>query len=134
MRTSMKSIAIRDIKVFAHHGVTPEEKERGQEFLLDVDLVLDEDMARTDDLSATVDYAEVAGTVAGMATSSRYNLIETVASDIVDHLLSLDGVKEASVTVKKPDAPLPVEAGWVGVTVRREKRGSRASSEEGISH
>ncbi len=134
MRTAVKSIAISNIKVFAHHGVTQEEKGRGQEFLLDVELVLDEEMARTDDLSATVDYSKVAGTVAGMATSSRCNLIETVASDIVDHLLTLDGVKEASVTVKKPDAPLPVEADWVGVRVRREKRGTRTASEEDTRH
>ena len=120
----MKSIAIRDIKVFAHHGVTRQEKEKGQEFLLDVELVLDEDVAGVDDISATVDYAEVAGTVAGMATSGRYNLIETLACRIVDHLLGLDGVKEAEVTVKKPDAPLPVEAGWAGVTVRSQ-RGER---------
>jgi dihydroneopterin aldolase len=125
VRAAVKSIAIRDIKVFAHHGVSRQEKENGQEFLLDVELVLDEDAAVTDDISATVDYAEVAGTVAEMATSSRHNLIETLACHIVDHLLTLDGVREAAVTVKKPDAPLPVEAGWVGVTVRsrREERG-----------
>jgi dihydroneopterin aldolase len=124
VRAAVKSIEIRDIKVFAYHGVTTEEKQNGQEFLLDVELVLDEDKARIDDISATVDYAEVAGAVAGMATESRYNLIETLACDIVDNLLKLEGVKEASVTVKKPDAPLPVEAGWVGVTVRRQ-RGER---------
>jgi dihydroneopterin aldolase len=130
----VKSIEIRNIKVFAHHGVTEEEKEKGQEFLLNVELALDEDTALTDDISATVDYAEVAGTVARMATSGRYDLIETLACKIVDHLLTFDGVKEAAVTVKKPQAPLPVEADWVGVTVRRGRGGTGSSSKEGAPH
>jgi dihydroneopterin aldolase len=130
----VKSIEIRNIKVFAHHGVTAEEKEQGQEFLLDVEMELDEDAALVDDISATVDYAEVAGAVAQMATSGRYDLIETLAGEIVDHLLTIHGVKEASVTVKKPRAPLPVEAEWVGVTVRRGRGETGSSSEGGILH
>lgn len=116
-----KSITITDIRVFAHHGVLPEEKARGQEFLIDVKMVLEEGKADEDDLSATVDYAEVAAAVATLATSTEYDLIETLASEIVEHLLSIEGVAEASVTVKKPNAPMPVEAGWVGVTVRSGK-------------
>jgi dihydroneopterin aldolase len=118
-----KSITIKDIKVFAHHGVLPEERARGQEFLIDVEIELEEGMADTDDLPATVDYAEAAGAVASIATSQRYDLIETLAAAIVDHLLSLEGVRSTAVTVKKPNAPLPVEAGWVGVTVRSDKHG-----------
>ena len=121
----MKTITIRDIKVFAHHGVLPEEKEQGQEFLIDVEIALEEGVPCADDLETTVDYAEVAGAVAGIATSRRYELLETLASELVDHLLVQQGVKAASVTVKKPRAPMPVEVGWVGVTIRRERQGSR---------
>jgi len=116
-----KSITIKDIRVFAHHGVLSEEKARGQEFLIDVEMALEEGKADVDDLTATVDYAEVASAVATLATSTEYDLLETLASEIVDHLLAIEGVASASVTVKKPNAPLPVEAGWVGVTVRSER-------------
>jgi dihydroneopterin aldolase len=122
----MKTITIRDIKVFAHHGVLPAEKEQGQEFLIDVEITLEEDAAREDDLETTVDYAEVAGAVAGIATSRRYDLLETLASELVDHLLVIQGVKAASVTVKKPRAPMPVEVGWVGVTISRERQPGRS--------
>jgi len=121
----MKTITIRDMKVFAYHGVLPEEKEQGQEFLIDVEIALEEGAASSDDLETTVDYAEVAGAVAGIATSRRYELLETLASELVDHLLVQQGVKAASVTVKKPRARMPVEVGWVGVTIRRERQGSR---------
>jgi len=117
----MKRITIRGIKVFANHGVLPEEKEHGQVFLIDVEMELEEGMAGTDDLPATVDYARVAAAVASMATLERHNLIETLASGIADYLLSLQGVGEAAVTVRKPQAPLPVEAEWVGATVSRRR-------------
>ncbi len=115
----MLVIDISGIKVFAHHGVLPEEIERGQEFLIDAQMTLVEGAADTDDLDATVDYAGVAEALSGIATSTRYNLLETLAGELVAYLLGLDGVQEASVTVKKPGAPLPVEADWVGVTARR---------------
>lgn len=118
----MLVITINGVKVFAHHGVLPEEKERGQEFIIDAEIVLQEGAASSDDLGATVDYSEAAGAMADIATSTRYNLIETLAEKLLDHLLGLEWVRSASVTVKKPGAPLPVEAGWVGVTASRERR------------
>jgi 7,8-dihydroneopterin aldolase/epimerase/oxygenase len=117
----MREINIAGIKVFAHHGVLPEEIERGQEFLIDAQIVLEEGRGSTDELEATVDYATVAEALAGIATSTRYNLIETLAGELVDYLFGLDGVEAASVSVKKPGAPLPVEVDWVGVTASRGK-------------
>jgi len=116
----MKRIIIKGISVFAHHGVLPEEKERGQEFVIDVDFGLDEGMADTDNILSTVDYAAVAQEVASIATSARYDLIETLASQICAYLVSMTGVRDASVTVKKPSAPLLVHADWVGVTVSHQ--------------
>jgi len=115
-------IIVRDIRVFAHHGVLPREKREGQEFLIDIEIELDAGAEpEDDDLSSTIDYAVVVDEVASLATSERYDLIETLASRIVDYLLSLGGVAQARVTVKKPQAPLAVEVTWVGVTVTGER-------------
>ena len=120
----MHKIIARDIRVFAHHGVLPREKREGQEFLIDIEIELDAGTEpEDDDLSSTIDYAVVVDEVASLATGERYDLIETLASRIVDHLLSLGGVARASVTVKKPQAPLAVEVRWVGVTVTGEREG-----------
>lgn len=119
----MLKITIDGIKVFAHHGVLPEEKERGQEFLIDVEISLQEGDALADRLESTVDYARVAEDVARMATSTRYDLIETLAAELAGFLAGRDGVQAATVTVKKPHAPLAVEVGCVGVTVSRERGG-----------
>lgn len=114
------SITIEGLEVFAYHGVTPGEKALGQRFLLDAEMDLEERAAATDDLSGTVDYEEVAGRLAEIATSERYDLIETLARAALDYLLSLQGVKRAAVTVKKPDAPIRVKVGCVSVTARGE--------------
>lgn len=116
----MDTIIIRDLKVFAHHGVTPEERAAGQDFLIDVDIEVDaKEAAERDDLSLTVDYAKAVESAERIATGESFDLIETLASRIADHFLSLDGVARVAVTVKKPHAPLPAPVGWVGVSVSR---------------
>jgi len=126
-------IIARDIRVFAYHGVSPQEKREGQEFLIDIEIELPAGAeADDDDLSSTVDYAVVVDEVASLSTRERYDLIETLASRIVDYLLSLPGVARASATVKKPRAPLAVTVGWVGVTVTGEREG-RPGGTGGVS-
>lgn len=117
----MIKIIVRGIKVFAYHGVLPREQREGQEFLIDIEIELDPGTAMNDDLSSTVDYSRVVEEVASLATGQRYNLIETLASRIVEYLLSHDGVRRASATVKKPHAPLSVPVAWVGVSVTGER-------------
>jgi dihydroneopterin aldolase len=113
----MKRVTIKGIEVFAYHGVLPEEKERGQVFLIDVEFGLEETMASSDGLDSTVDYAEVAASVSEISTSRRYDLIETLASEIAGYVVNLRGVTDVLVTVKKPSAPLPVKAEYVSVKV-----------------
>lgn len=116
-------ILIRDLKVFAYHGVLDKEKENGQEFLIDIEVEADlAPSAAGDDLSGTIDYAGLAESVALVATGERYDLIESLAYRLADHVLGHERALAATVTVKKPNAPLPVEAAWVGVTVSRRKQ------------
>jgi len=117
-------IDIEGITVFAHHGVLPEEKNHGQRFVIDVRLELSAPPA-ADDLGATVDYAEVASLAGQIATANTCDLIETLASKIADALLGFDGVRRVSVTVSKPEAPMPVAVSRVGVTVSKERAGTR---------
>lgn len=125
-------ISIVDLEVFAHHGVLPEEKERGQVFLIDLDIDLDASIAaRDDDIESTVDYASVAGEVARLATAETYNLIETLASRIAAYLMTLERVERARVTVKKPRAPLGVTAGNVAVTVTHLRSAGSLDGEAG---
>jgi dihydroneopterin aldolase len=123
------SIFVEGIRVFAHHGVLPEEKTLGQEFVIDVELELS-GVPGTDELSSTVDYALVAQGVAEAAVRNRYDLIETLAAQIASGLLEEHGgVATASVTVRKPEAPMPVPVSLVAarVVLKRPRGGDDRS-------
>jgi dihydroneopterin aldolase len=124
------TITLEGIEVFAHHGVLPEEKERGQEFIIDVRLDLSS-VPAADDIASTVDYARVASRVVEVSTGSTYDLIETLAAAIADDLLSFAQVRAAMVTVKKPSAPMQVRLRCVSATVSRVRPGTRAYLEGG---
>lgn len=114
-------IAVRGIRAFGYHGVLPHEGEFGQEFIADVELRCDMSAAAVaDDLALTADYGAVARTVADLITGERFALIETLADRIALALLAQPSVSEASVTIHKPHAPMPVGVADVAVTrVRR---------------
>ena len=40
-RLDMDKIIVKNLKIFAYHGVNPEEKENGQNFVLDIDAYVD---------------------------------------------------------------------------------------------
>lgn len=53
----MGHIGIRDLEVFAYHGVYPEETEKGQMFYVSADLYPDTwEAEHRDDLDSSVDY------------------------------------------------------------------------------
>ena len=56
----MDKIIIKELKIFANHGVLPEENEQGQYFYISCEVSADLRKAGlTDDLSETVNYAEI---------------------------------------------------------------------------
>jgi dihydroneopterin aldolase len=77
--------------------------------------------AASDDLTQTVHYGELAERVAAIVAGDARDLIETVAGDIADEVLTDDRVREVEVTVHKPSAPIPLSFQDVAVTVRRAR-------------
>jgi dihydroneopterin aldolase len=113
-------ISLTGLRVRGRHGVFPEERRDGQEFVVDAVLTLDtRAAAASDDLADTVDYGEVASRLAAVVAGEPYDLLETLASRLADVCLSHPLVIEAEVTVHKPSAPLAVDVADVAVTVTR---------------
>lgn len=117
----MEQIVIKNLKVFAHHGVLPEEKEKGQYFYVSATLETDlKEAGHSDDLRDTVNYAEVTDLITCMMTGESFNLIETVADLIAKEILiTYPAVRKAEVTVSKPDAPIDAQFETVLVTAER---------------
>jgi dihydroneopterin aldolase len=115
-------IRITGIRATGFHGVYTRERERGQEFIVDVSMHTDTSpAAHTDDIAHTVDYAAVAADVAALVTGEPVNLIETLAGRIARRVLARDFITSVDVTVHKPQADLGVAVDDVSVTIHRER-------------
>ncbi|MDP1712789.1 MAG: dihydroneopterin aldolase [Candidatus Nanopelagicaceae bacterium] len=115
------SIEIKGIRGFGYHGVFDHERENGQEFLVDISLNLDlRKAAGSDAVDDTVDYGSVCNLVLSAIVGPPVALIEKLASQIADLLLTnfslLDSVV---VVVHKPQAP--VEVNFEDIAIRMER-------------
>ncbi|MDV6011425.1 dihydroneopterin aldolase [Haloechinothrix sp. LS1_15] len=116
-------IALRGLRATGYHGYFDWERQRGQEFVVDVVLWADLERAqRSDELVDTIDYGAVAERVAAIVTGAPYRLIEALAGRIADEVLTAGG-QRVEVTVHKPEAPIEVGFDDVSVTVSRERAG-----------
>ncbi|GAB2573489.1 dihydroneopterin aldolase [Streptomyces capparidis] len=118
----MDRVALRGLKARGHHGVFPEERAEGQDFVVDVVLGLDtRPAAAEDDLERTVHYGIVAEEVVAVVRGEPVRLIETLAERIAQTCLKHDTVLEAEVTVHKPQAPITVPFDDVTITITRRR-------------
>jgi 7,8-dihydroneopterin aldolase/epimerase/oxygenase len=121
-------IELRGLTVHGRHGVFEFEREKGQDFVVDIvawiDLV---DAAASDDLADTYDYAALAERAAAIVAGPARNLIETVGAEIADFVMDDERVHAVEVTVHKPDAPIDQQFADVAVVIRRSRRGGRGS-------
>ncbi|MCR5207510.1 MAG: dihydroneopterin aldolase [Eubacterium sp.] len=120
----MDKVTIKGLKLFAYHGVNPEEKENGQSFIIDVDYFLDMSKAcAADCVDDTVSYAAAVKTIRRVFTEKSCDLIERAAEVTAAALLEdFKKIEKVTVTVKKPDAPVNAEFEYMAVTVTRERK------------
>lgn len=118
----MDKIYIKDLELFAYHGVMPEEKSLGQKFVLDFELSLDLRKAgKTDDLTKTVHYGELAHEVELEFTKQSYDLIEKACEKVCEYILTnYDLVKQVKLNLKKPWAPTKKHVEYVAVEMTRK--------------
>ena len=115
-------ITLTGITGFGHHGVLAAERELGQVFVADVTLYLDLVPAGVgDDLSRTVDYGQLTQRIHEAIVLEPVNLIETLAERIATICLGEHRVDRVTVTVHKPQAPIPVTLSDVAVTIERSR-------------
>jgi dihydroneopterin aldolase len=115
-------IVLTGLRARGHHGVYDFERIQGQDFLVDVVLELDlGPAARSDDVADTVHYGELAQALVAIVGGEPVNLIETLAQRLAAVCLTDPRVGAATVTVHKPQAPIPHEFADVAVTLTRRR-------------
>ena len=115
-------ITLTGVRAFGRHGVYAEERERGQDFVVDATVfVQTARAAASDDVTDTIHYGEAAERIAEIVAGEPVNLLETLAERIAGDLLARPGVERVAVTVHKPQAPISQPFGDVSVTICRSK-------------
>lgn len=117
----MDKIKITNLKVFAHHGVFPEETQDGQDFYINAKLYLDcRKAGKSDELTESVNYADVCYFITDFLQKHTYQLIEAAAEHLIEAmLLSMPLLKKVKLELCKPHAPVGLPFENVSVTMER---------------
>ncbi|WP_406073324.1 dihydroneopterin aldolase [Micromonospora sp. NBC_01638] len=113
-------IQLTGLRARGRHGVYDFERAQGQDFV--VDAVLEVDLApaaASDDVTDTVHYGELAERLVAVVTGEPVNLIESLADRLLAVCLIDERVSAATITVHKPEAPVPHTFTDVAVTMTR---------------
>jgi dihydroneopterin aldolase len=118
-------IILKDLQVFARHGVLPEEKRLGQRFAVDVTAYLDlRPAGASDDYNQTVCYDAMTQAVTEPLTQRRFRLIEAAAEAIAATVLArFPAVERVAVEVRKPSAAIDAVFAHVAVAIERTRDG-----------
>jgi len=113
----MSDIRIVDLEVYYRVGVTEQERGQPQRLLLTIELTCDlAAAAATDDLKQTIDYASLAQALIRYGEGRSWNLLEKLASNLVDMVLEEYQPKAVRIEVKKFVVPQAryVSVSWMG--------------------
>jgi len=110
-------VFIRQLSVPAIIGVFPEERTASQTILIDVELETDiQQAAQSDDLQYTIDYAAVRRCIIDYIGTVAFELLETLAAKLADHLKQNFKPSRLCLTITKKPFDIPDVQG-VGVII-----------------
>jgi len=117
-------IVLDGMRFYGFHGVNPEERVQGQEYLVDLAVEMDLSVpGGSDRLEDTVSYAHMYRAVRDVMEGEPRNLLEAAAQSITEKILADFPVNSVSVRVKKPHPPIRgsvIENATVEITRRRD--------------
>lgn len=115
----MDKIIVKGLKLYAYHGVNPEEKTDGQNFILDITAYLDLTVpCESDNVEDTVSYAKIIKEATRIFLLQKDDLIERAAKRVADGLLErFDKIQSVTVLLKKPEAPIKADFEYTAVEI-----------------
>ena len=122
MTALSSKIILKDIRIFAHHGVLPQERAVGAYFTLNLRIQTDFSRAQaTDDLAGTISYADAFEVVkAEMAVPSQ--LLEHVAGRICQALFDrLPAAEAIHLELLKENPPMGADCAGAGIALDVER-------------
>ncbi|WP_392486497.1 2-amino-4-hydroxy-6-hydroxymethyldihydropteridine diphosphokinase [Haloimpatiens sp. FM7315] len=119
----MDKIFIKDLEVFANHGVYLEEKKLGQKFLISAEVFLDlQEAGISDNLNETVNYGQLCYEIENTFRQDTFDLIEKAAEKTAAYiLLKYPLITRLKLKVKKPFAPIGKSLKYAAIEIDRSK-------------
>ncbi|MBI1342582.1 MAG: dihydroneopterin aldolase [Terrimonas sp.] len=116
------TVRLQDLRFFSYHGLYPEERKNGNEFIADLAIFFETGNPHPiTKIEETVDYARLFEIVQSEMDNPR-DLLETVATVIGERISEeFSLVNEIVVSVTKLNAPIPGFSGKVSVTYHKKK-------------
>ncbi|CAM2770192.1 bifunctional dihydroneopterin aldolase/7,8-dihydroneopterin epimerase [Vibrio neptunius] len=114
----MDKVFIEQLEVITTIGVYDWEQEIKQKLVLDIEMAHDNQLAgKSDDVADALDYAQVSSAVLSHIESGRFLLVERVAEEVAQLIMTQFSVPWVKIRLTKPGA-VPQAAG-VGVIIER---------------
>ena len=119
------TIQVEGINVYGTHGVYEQEKKKGQEFRIDLQIELRENILnfenyKSESFNNSVNYENLVNEVINLSDNNSFDLIETFAYEILNSLRKYNNISKATVTIHKPNSPLKELVEDISVTASEE--------------
>lgn len=116
----MDTIHFTRIRAYGYTGYLAEEQVLGQWFEVDLSLAVDISIAgKSDAIEDTLDYRQAIEIVKHQIETSKFALVEKLATVIAEDILQLDRVRQVRVQLSKPAAPIPDFTGKITIDITR---------------
>ena len=114
---------MKDLRVYAHHGVFSEERKLGQFFSIDLVIYTDFKTAiETDCIKNTLNYVEIINFIELKFKEKSFCLIESAANFLCDSILeNFVVVTSINIVLKKLNPPINSDLKYVAVEVSKSR-------------
>ncbi len=119
------TIQVKGINIYGTHGVYEQEKKKGQEFRIDLQIELRENILnfenyKSESFDNSVNYENLVNEVINVSDNNSFDLIETFAYEILNSLRKYNNISKATVTIHKPNSPMKELVEDISVTASEE--------------
>lgn len=123
-RHHQDKVLLTGVTFYGYHGSNAAERERGQRFVVDVEI--ETDLSRpgaTDNLNDTINYSAVCKTIGTIMEGESRNLIERVSHEVAEKILCDFPASAVRIRITKPHPPIKGRTvGTAAVEIYRQRQ------------
>ncbi|MEJ5286169.1 MAG: Dihydroneopterin aldolase [Candidatus Kapaibacterium sp.] len=122
-RNQIARLSIKSAQFYAYHGVKQEEKDLGGRYEVDLDMWYDATEAIVrDQVAYALNYEEAMNCIEEAIADETFNLIETVASTILDLAFEkFPNLLKATIRIRKINVPIHSVVAYIETELTKER-------------